>query len=191
MALNPIDKSWSTNKKDIKYLNRDFASLRQGLLEFTKTYFGNTYNDFSEASPGMMFIEQAAYVGDILSYYTDAQLKESFINLAGNKKNLYQLAQNLGYKPKISTPSAVTLTVYQIVPSKGAGTSNEPDYRYALKIAEGMVCSTKNGIDFITTDDIDFSDSTDRTVNVFQVNSQTSEVLQYILTKFPFLCKQQ
>ena len=80
MALNPIDKSWSTNKKDIKYTNRDFSSLRQALIEFTKTYFSSTYNDFSEASPGMMFIEQASYVGDVLSYYTDAQLKESFIN---------------------------------------------------------------------------------------------------------------
>ena len=95
MALNPIDKSWSTNKKDIKYTNRDFTSLRQALIEFSKTYFSSTYNDFSEASPGMMFIEQASYVGDVLSYYTDAQLKESFINLAGNKNNIYQLAQNL------------------------------------------------------------------------------------------------
>jgi hypothetical protein len=137
MALKPIDKSWATNKKDIKYLNRDFASLRQALIEFTKTYYSNTYNDFSEASPGMMFIEQAAYVGDILSYYTDAQLKESFINLASNKNNLYQLAQNLGYKPKISTPASVTLTLYQTLPSKfkssnDSGSSFEPDFDYAL-----------------------------------------------------------
>ena len=91
MALNPIDKSWSSNKKDIKYLNRDYASLKQSLIEFTKTYFSDTYNDFSEASPGMMFLEQASYVGDVLSYYTDAQLKESFINLASNKRNIYHL----------------------------------------------------------------------------------------------------
>ncbi len=187
MALKPIDKSWATNKKDIKYLNRDFASLRQALVEFTKTYYSNTYNDFSEASPGMMFIEQAAYVGDILSYYTDAQLKESFINLAGNKNNIYQLAQNLGYKPKISTPSSVTLTLYQTLPSKfivaGSGSNYEPDYDYALKINEGMVVgSTSNpNVEFITTDFVDFNDPKDREVSVFTVDGNNPTY--YLLTK--------
>lgn len=187
MALKPIDKSWATNKKDIKYLNRDFASLRQALVEFTKTYYSNTYNDFSEASPGMMFIEQAAYVGDILSYYTDAQLKESFINLAGNKNNIYQLAQNLGYKPKISTPASVTLTLYHTLPSHFVATgtgSYEPDYDYALKINEGMVVgsSSNPNVEFITTDFVDFADPKDREVNVYTVDG-SGNPLFYLLTK--------
>ena len=161
MELKPIDKSWATNKKDIKYLNRDFASLRQALIEFTKTYYSNTYNDFSEASPGMMFIEQAAYVGDILSYYTDAQLKESFINLASNKNNIYQLAQNLGYKPKISTPASVTLTLYQTLPSKykvanDSGSNFEPDFDYALKINEGMLVGSNSNqnVEFLFNNEV-------------------------------------
>jgi hypothetical protein len=181
MALNPIDKSWSTNKKDIKYTNRDFSSLRQALIEFTKTYFSNTYNDFSEASPGMMFIEQASYVGDVLSYYTDAQLKESFINLAGNKNNIYQLAQNLGYKPKISSPAATTLTLYQTVIAK----DGEPDERYYLKINEGMVVNSNVSADvqFITTDIVDFADPHNRDITIFQTENTTGNVLLYLVTK--------
>ena len=189
MALKPIDKSWATNKKDIKYLNRDFASLRQALVEFTKTYYSNTYNDFSEASPGMMFIEQAAYVGDILSYYTDAQLKESFINLASNKNNIYQLAQNLGYKPKISTPASVTLTLYQTLPSKYvaagmSGSNYEPDFDYALKINEGMLVGSNSNqnVEFLTTDFVDFADSNNREVSVFTVNGSNDPVY-YLITK--------
>jgi hypothetical protein len=193
MALKPIDKSWATNKKDIKYLNRDFASLRQALVEFTKTYYSNTYNDFSEASPGMMFIEQAAYVGDILSYYTDAQLKESFINLASNKNNIYQLAQNLGYKPKISTPASVTLTLYQTLPSKwmatGATGSNsdrnfEPDFDYALKINEGMLVGSNSNqnVEFLTTDFVDFADTNNREVSVFTVDGSNNPIT-YLITK--------
>ena len=189
MALKPIDKSWATNKKDIKYLNRDFASLRQALIEFTKTYYSNTYNDFSEASPGMMFIEQAAYVGDILSYYTDAQLKESFINLASNKNNIYQLAQNLGYKPKISTPASVTLTLYQTLPSKWMSSDNtitnyEPDFDYALKINEGMLVGSNSNqnVQFITTDFVDFGDSHNREVSVFTVDGSNNPIT-YLITK--------
>ena len=96
MALKPIDKTFTGNKKDVRYLNRDFSSFKQALTDFAKTYFPNTANDFSDASPGTMFIELASYVGDVLSFYTDAQLKESFINLASNKTNLITHAQNLG-----------------------------------------------------------------------------------------------
>ena len=185
MALNPIDKSWSTNKKDVKYTNRDFTSLRQALIEFTKTYFSNTYNDFSEASPGMMFIEQAAYVGDVLSYYTDAQLKESFINLASNKKNIYQLAQNLGYTPKISTPANTTLTLYQTVPALGAPDNYSPDFGYCLKVREGMTVNstTNSSIQFITTDSVDFADPTNRDITIFKTESLTGNPLSYLLTK--------
>ena len=182
MALNPKDKSWISNKKDIKYLNRDFASLRQSLIEFTKTYFANTNSDFSDASPGMMFIEQAAYVGDVLSYYTDAQLKESFINVASNVGNVFRHAQNFGYVPKISRPATTTLTVYQVVPSINPS-NPEPDSRYYLKIKEGMevVSSTNNNITFRTTDIIDFAEPKGRTISV--LTRTGTQINQFLITK--------
>jgi phage-related baseplate assembly protein len=187
MALNPIDKSWSTNKKDIKYVNRDFASLKQALIEFTKTYFPNTNSDFTDASPGMMFIEQAAYVGDVLSYYTDAQLKESFINVASNYSNILTHAQNFGYVPKISRPAITTLTIYQVVPTifaaNGGTGSYEPDFDFCVKIKEGMQVqsqSNKNVI-FTTTDMVDFTDATDRTITVLSQTNGTPNT--YLLSK--------
>ena len=48
--------------KDITYINKDFNDIRSQLINFSQTYFPNTYTDFSPASPGMMFIEQASYV---------------------------------------------------------------------------------------------------------------------------------
>ena len=183
MALLPTEKNWGKNSKDIKYLNRDFTSLRQALIEFTKTYYSDTFSDFNESSPGMMFIEQAAYVGDILSYYTDSQLKESFINLAGNYTNVLTQAQNLGYKPKLSRPATTTITVYQTVPNIGTGTNNRPDYTYALKIRQGMQIKSnlRNELIFVTTDDVDFNDPTDREVSAFQTNG--NETALYLLTK--------
>jgi hypothetical protein len=183
MALLPTEKTWGKNNKEIKYLNRDFASLRQSLIDFTRTYYADTFNDFNEASPGMMFLEQAAYVGDVLSYYTDAQLKESFINLAGNYKNIVTQAQNLGYKPKLSRPATTTLSVYQTVPNIGTGVNNKPDYSYALKIKEGMQVKSglNNELTFITTDDVDFNDAYEREVSVFQTSG--TETSLYLLTK--------
>ena len=68
--------------KDIKYLNKSYNDFKSQLVEFSKVYFPDTYNDFSESSPGMMFMEMAAYVGDVLSYYQNTQLQENFLLLA-------------------------------------------------------------------------------------------------------------
>ena len=67
--------------KDISYLGKDFQQIRKNLIDFSKQYFPDSYNDFNESSPGMLFIEMAAYVGDVLSYYADNNLKESLIFL--------------------------------------------------------------------------------------------------------------
>jgi len=107
--------------RDIKYINRDFSSFRQRLIEFSKTYFPLTYNDFTPASPGMMFIEQASYVGDVLSFYLDNQFQETFVQYAQQTNNVFELAYMFGYKPKLSTAAQAVVDVYQQVPSKLLG----------------------------------------------------------------------
>lgn len=150
-----------TTSKDIKYLGRDFDSLKSGLIEFAKVYYPNTYNDFNEASPGMMFVEMAAYVGDVLNYYIDSQFKESLLLHATERRNVLSIAGAMGYKPKISIPSQVDLDVYQLFPASGSLSAIAPDPRYALKIPSGMRGrSTAGRVEFLVQEDIDFSVNT-------------------------------
>jgi hypothetical protein len=79
-------------KKDINYLGKDFGQFRKNLIDFTKQYFPDTYQDFNESSPGMMLLELASYVGDVLSYYSDNNLKESLLQHATEKSNVQDLA---------------------------------------------------------------------------------------------------
>ena len=131
--------------RDIKYLNRDFSDIRTKLIEYSQTYFPNTYNDFSPTSPGMMFMEQAAYVSDVMSFYLDNQLQETFTTLARQTNNLYELAYMFGYKPKATKAAQVDMDLYQQVPSKLEGSNYVPDYSYAMTIGENtIVTSTSN-----------------------------------------------
>ena len=98
-----------TVQRNIKYVNRDFNSLRDQLIQYTKTYFPTTYNDFTPASPGMLFMEMAAYVGDVMSFYLDNQIQETFMQYARQTQNLYELAYLLGYKPKVTGAATATL----------------------------------------------------------------------------------
>jgi hypothetical protein len=168
-------KSFQPGKKDVKYLNKDFSQLKASLVEFTKTYYPNTYKDFSDASTGMMFIEMAAYVGDVLSYYIDYQFKESMLVNAEERQNIIDAARSIGYKTKPSTPSFTTLDVYQLVPSKiNEDGTISPDMKYAQIIKPGMACSSDSGVPFLTSVPVDFTVDTKNDpleISVYQRNA--------------------
>ena len=89
--------------KNVSYLNKDFGAFKAALQQYAKTYFPLTYNDFSEATPGNMFIEMSSYIGDVMSFYLDTQTQENFLLYAKEKENLYALSYVMGYRPKAST----------------------------------------------------------------------------------------
>ena len=181
---NTVSKNFKNKGKDIKYLNTDFSGFRSNLIEFTKTYFPKTYNDFNETSPGMMFIEMASYIGDALSYYVDDTFKESLMPYAEDSKSVLALSQYLGYKPKVTSPSITTLSLYHLVPSIGTGINNKPDETYYLRIREGMVVEAQsNSTQFRTTEMVDFADEYNREVTVYQRDSDTGEPSFYLVKK--------
>jgi hypothetical protein len=174
-------------KKDIKYINKDFSSFRQSLIEFAKSYFPNTYNDFNETSPGMMFIEMASYVGDVLSYYTDNQLKESLLSFSQERSNLLQLAQERGYKPKNTVPATVELDVFQLLPAIKSGSVFLPDWNYSLSInPELIVRSTNSNVQFRTIEPVIFTSQSislkgGDSLSVYQVDNNNNPI--YYLLK--------
>ena len=173
-----------TQDKDVKYLNKDYNSFRDKLMEFAEVYFPNNFNDFSEGNPGMMFLEMAAYVGDVLSFYTDTQLRESFLALAQEDENLYNLAYTMGYKPKVTTAASTNLEIYQLTPSILQNDTYVPDYDYALTIKPHSSFSSTEGQKFHTVDAVrfNFSSSLDPTnTSVYQYDSSGNP--EYYLLK--------
>jgi hypothetical protein len=181
MAFKITNKKIGRNSRDISYLSKDFSSFRDNLIEYAKTYFPNTYNDFNETSPGMMFIEMASYIGDVLSYYTDSSLREGLIQYAAEEKNVFALANLLGYKPKSTSPAVTTLSVYQLCKADSAG---ELDTRYLLRINQGLsIASTSNNdITFRTIEPLDFNDGNDRDISVYSID-ETTKLPDYFLVK--------
>ena len=183
--LNPSQRYTFYYKDEFNLHN--YKSFRANLIEFAKNYFTNTYNDFNESSPGMMFIEMSSYVGDVLSYYTDNQLKESFLQTASNRANVLALASNIGYAQKNKIPATVDLDVFQLLPAKTTTNGKTPDWDYALTLSEGMqVRSEANNIDFRTVSLVNFrvSSSLDPTdITIYQTNDQDSTPEFYLLKK--------
>lgn len=186
MSTTNINKSFQPGSKNINYLSKDFGSLKQSLIQFAQVYYPTTYKDFNEGSTGMMFIEMAAYVGDILSYYTDYQFKESLLTYAQERRNIINLARFMGYRVKPTTPSVTSLDVYQLVPSLlNADGTYSPDLSYAQVIKPGMQTISDSGINFVTDDPVDFTVDTPLNpleISVFQRNA-SGQPEYYVLKK--------
>jgi hypothetical protein len=162
-------------KRDIRYIDRDFNSFRNALINYSKTYFPDTFNDFTDTSTGMLFMEMASYVGDVLSFYLDNQIQETFIQKARQQENLYQMAYLLGYEPKVTTAASVSIDFYQQVPAKLSASVYVPDYDYSMIIPQNtqITSNTDSTTQFLIEDIIDFSASGSldpTTTSVYQVS---------------------
>ena len=174
-------------RRNIQYINKDFTELRASLIDYAKTYFPTTYNDFSPTSPGMMFMEMAAYVGDVLSFYLDNQIQENFLQYARQSNNLYELAYMFGYKPNVTQVATTNINIYQQVPSILSGSTYIPDFGYALSIAQNstVVSSQNSSISFLMEDPVDFtvSSSGDPTeISIFSIDGSGNPTY-YLLNK--------
>jgi hypothetical protein len=176
----------ATETKDIKYINKDFGELRNALIEYTKTYFPSTYNDFSPSSPGMLFLEMSAYVGDVMSFYLDNQIQENFVQFARQQNNLYTLAYMLGYRPKVTGVALAAIDIYQQVPAKLNLTGTwAPDFEFAIQIAANTtLASNLNGATgFIMQDPVDFTFSSSADPTQITIYSTAGGVPDFFLLK--------
>jgi len=160
--------SATSDNKTINYLNKDFSDFKGALINLAEIYYPDTVNDFSEGSPGTMFIEMASYIGDVLSFYTDAQVQETFLQYAQERENLYALAYTLGYVPTISNPASVELEIFQQIPADSSG---NPDYSYALRVLKNSSFkpNTNSGVSYLIQNDVNFAfsssfDTTEQTI---------------------------
>ena len=154
MAYADKQKIKPTN---INYTSKDFSTIKADLIEYTKSYFPDTYKDFNETSPGMMLIELSSYVGDVLSYYVDYNYKENILSTATEKRNVRRLAEFLGYKTPNKTPSIVKLKVTAEIDANSDGTPDYSDVPAQIPNGLQIQSSIDSELLFETTGEVDFS----------------------------------
>jgi hypothetical protein len=183
-VTQPIIKKFIPNTKDVSYLAKNFTEFRSNLIEFAKAYYPNTYTDFNETSPGMMFMEMAAYVGDVLTYYIDTQFRENLLLFAQERQNIIAISQAMGYKPRLTAAATVEATVHQIVPALGVANNYDPDKRFFLKILTNSKFSTNTPPikSFRSIEDVDFADERNRTIRILTRDASLAPT-SYVVSK--------
>ena len=162
----------------IKYTSRDFNSIKNDLVEYAKRYYPDTYQDFNEAGFGSLMLDTVSYIGDILSFYLDYSVNETFLDTAIEFDNVLKLGRQLGYRFKGSPSSFGVVDFYVIVPANANGIG--PDTAYMGYLRRGTTLASAGGISFILNQDVSFADNTNEVV-VAKVNEQTGLPTHYAI----------
>ncbi len=136
----------------INYTARNFADIRSELVDMVKQYYPDIFNDFNDASVGMMLLELNAAVGDMLSHNTDRLFQETQIDYAKERSSILSMARTFGLKVPGRRPSITIVDFSVTIPPLG----DSFDLSYAPLVRAGSQV-TGGGKVFETSNDIDFT----------------------------------
>ena len=140
----------------IKYTSRDFDSIKNDLINHAKRYYPDQVADFTQASFNSMILDSVSYVGDVLSYYVDYSVNESFLDTAVEMGNIRKHARAAGFNYAGRAIAYGIIYAYILVPANSTGTA--PDTRYLGTLKKGAQFASTNGASYTLLEDIRFSD---------------------------------
>ena len=165
----------------INYANREFSEIRGDLLEMAERFYPETFQDFSEASFGAMMIDSVAYVADQLNFYLDYSVNESFLDTSFQLDNVLRHGRVLGYKHSGRPSTFGEVAIYVQGPASDSGLG--PDTTYIPILSRGTRFTSKNGLSYMLTENIDFSDPANQIV-VAKVNNATGAPTHYAIKSY-------
>ena len=164
-------------KPAINYTNKEFGTIKHDLVEYAKRYYPERFRDFSANSFGSLMLDTVAYVGDMLSFYLDYQVNESFLSTALEYDNVLKLSRQTGYKPDLSPSSYGMITCFILIPSINGG----PDFSYAPVLMRGTKFRTTQGDIFTLLEDINFKNELENEIVIGDVDNTTGTPLTYAI----------
>ncbi len=165
----------------IKYTSREFDSIKNDLIEYAKRYYPESFQDFNEAGVGALLLDTVAYIGDILSFYTDFQANESFLPTALEFDNILKLGKQMGYRFRGNPNAYGIASFFIVVPVSPTGVG--PDTRYMPILRRGSEFRTVENVGFILNEDVNFADSNNQVI-VAQVDDTTGTPTSYAVKAY-------
>jgi hypothetical protein len=149
-------------KIPINYTNRDYRSIKNDLEQIAERFYPDTFQDFSEASFGSLMLDSISYVADQLSFYLDYNVNEMFLDTSFQRSNIERHGRILGYKTQGRASTYGVVSLYVLVPAATIGMG--PDTNYLPILKRGSRFTSRNGLNFVLTNNVDFSDPRNETV---------------------------
>lgn len=138
--------------KKISYATRDFAGLREELVNLTKDYYPELVKNTNDASIYSVMLDLNAAVADNLHHHIDRVWQETMLDFAQQRQSLFHIAKTYGLRIPGVRPSVALCDFSINVPVRG----DKDDSRYEGILRAGAQVSGGGQV-FETIEDVDFS----------------------------------
>ena len=138
--------------KKISYAKRDFAGLREDLVNLTNDFYPDLVKNTNDASIYSVLLDLNAAIGDNLHYHIDRVWQETMLDFAQQRRSLFHIAKTYGIRIPGNRPSVALCDFSINVPVRG----DKEDERY-LGILKAGAQVSGGGQTFETIEDTDFS----------------------------------
>jgi hypothetical protein len=169
-------------ERRISYTVRDFAAIRQELINYTKTFYPELIDNFNDASVYSVFLDLNAAVADNLHYHIDRSIQETVLQYAQQRSSIYNIARTYGLKIPGQRPSIALVDVSITVPAFG----DKEDERYLGILRRGSQVIGSGQV-FELLDDVNFASpfNQDGFPNRLKIPNfdQNGNLLNYTITK--------
>lgn len=173
----------------ISYLNRNYDDYRNAILDITKKYYPEIYDNFSDASIGSWFIDIFSDIADNLSYHIDRVYQETSIDSASEGQSLLDIARNQGIKVPGKKAAIVEVELSFVLPLDGSQTDGDiavADEHYAPYVKKGTLFST-GLVTFELANDVDFKQQFDENGisnrQMYPVKDSNGKITGYLYKK--------
>ena len=78
----------------------DYETLRKIFVDYLRTYYPETFNDYTESSEYIALLDIIAFMGQALAFRSDLNARENFIDTAERRDSVIKLANLVNYNPK-------------------------------------------------------------------------------------------
>ena len=142
----------------INYTVRNYDEYRQSIIDISKKYYPDVFDNFNDASIGSWLIDVMSDICDSLNYHIDRVYQETSVTSAGERSSLLEMARTLGVNIPGKKAAIVEVELSCVLPQANA-TGNErlADERYAPCVKRGTLFST-GLVTFELDEDVDFKE---------------------------------
>jgi hypothetical protein len=97
-----------------EFQSYDFETLRRTMISYLQENYPEDFNDYIDSSEYLALIDLIAFMGQNLSFRSDLNARENFLETAQRRDSILNLATLIGYNPSRNTPARGFLKILTI-----------------------------------------------------------------------------
>ena len=111
----------------LSYLNRNYDDYRQSIIDITRQYYPDVFENLNDASVGAWLIDILSDIGDNLNYHIDRNVQETYLDSSKEFTSIQNIARTNGLRIPYKKAALVEIELSCRLPLYQQGSEGDGD----------------------------------------------------------------